>query len=398
MAQGFGQRVLSPQQAREAKILRQSVLQHFQHLPDPRVERTQHHSLVALVTIAILAVLAGADGFVAIERYGQAKQSWLETFLDLPYGIPSHDTFGRVIGALAPSALEAGFLAWVGGITAALGLELIHIDGKTARGSYDRAGNWKALHSVSAWSSEQGLVLAQQRVDAKSNEITAVPVLLNLLNLKGTVVTLDAMGTQTAIATQIKQAEGDYVLALKGNQGTLSRAVETWFEQSETSGWTGIDYDYHETMESAHHRIETRQVWTVPVSQLPPLPRQAQWAGLTTVVMVRSTRQLWNKTTTDVRFYISSLPANASRHAQVIRAHWSVENSLHWVLDVTFNEDASRIRQGYAPENLGLIRRLSVNLLKREPSKLSLKMKRYTAAMDNNFMLKILAASGVDEA
>jgi predicted transposase YbfD/YdcC len=398
MAQGFGQRVLSPQQAREAKILRRSVLQHFQHLPDPRVERTQHHSLVAIVTIAILAVLAGADGFVAIERYGRAKQSWLETFLDLPQGIPSHDTFGRVMGALDPQALEAGFLAWVGRITASLGVELIHIDGKTARGSYDREGNLKALHSVSAWSSEHGLVLAQQRVDAKSNEITAVPVLLKLLNLKGTIVTLDAMGTQTAIATQIKQAEGDYVLALKGNQGTLSRAVETWFEQAEASGWDGIDYDSHETMESSHHRLETRQVWAVPVSQLPLLPRQAKWMGLTTVVMVRSTRQLWNKTTTDVRFYISSLLANAVRHAQVIRSHWSVENSLHWVLDVTFNEDASRIRQGYAAQNLGLIRRLSVSLLKREPSKLSLKMKRYTAAMDNGFLLKILAASGADEA
>ena len=322
----------------------------------------------------------------------------LETFLDLPHGIPSHDTFGRVIGALDPQALEAGFLAWVGRITASLGVELIHIDGKTARGSYDREGNLKALHSVSAWSSEHGLVLAQQRVDSKSNEITAVPLLLKLLNLKGTVVTLDAMGTQTAIATQIKQAEGDYVLALKGNQGTLSRAVETWFEQAESKGWAGIAYDYHETMESSHHRLETRQVWTVPVSQLPPLPRQAKWTGLTTVVMVRSTRQLWNKTTTDVRFYISSLPSNAVRHAHVIRSHWSVENSLHWVLDVTFNEDASRIRQGYAAQNLGLIRRLSVSLLKREPSKLSLKMKRYTAAMDNGFLLKILAASGTDEA
>lgn len=216
MAQGLGQRVLRPQEVREAKILRRSVLQHFQNLPDPRVERTQHHSLVAIVTIAILAVLAGADGFVAIERYGRAKQRWLETFLDLPHGIPSHDTFGRVIGALDPQGLETGFLAWVSGMTEALGLELIHIDGKTARGSYDREGNLKALHSVSAWSSEHGLVLAQQRVDSKSNEITAVPVLLKLLNLKGTVVTLDAMGTQTAIATQIKQAEGDYVLALKG--------------------------------------------------------------------------------------------------------------------------------------------------------------------------------------
>ena len=223
-------------------------------------------------------------------------------------------------------------------------------------------------------------------------------MLLKLLNLKGTVVTLDAMGTQTAIATQIKQAKGDYVLALKGNQDTLHRAVETWFEQAQASGWVGLDYDYHETIESSHHRIETRQLWTVPVSQLPPLLRQAQWLSLTTVVMVRSTRQLWNKTTTDIRFYISSLPSNAVRHGQVIRSHWSVENSLHWVLDVTFNEDASRIRQGDTAQNLGLIRRLSVSLLKREPSKLSLKMKRYTAAMDDNFMLKILAASAVDEA
>jgi predicted transposase YbfD/YdcC len=398
MAQGFGQRVLSPQQARDAKILRRSVLQHFQTLPDPRVERTQHHSLVAIVTIALFAVLAGADGFVGIERYGKAKQSWLETFLDLPHGIPSHDTFGRVMGALDPEALEAGFLAWVGRITEVLGVGLIHIDGKTTRGSYDREGQRNALHSVSAWSSEHNLVLAQQRVDSKSNEITAVPLLLKLLNLKGAVVTLDAMGTQTAIATQIKQAQGDYVLALKGNQGTLSRAVDTWFKQAEAQGWVGIGYDYHKTLESSHGRMETRQVWTVPVSQLPPLPRQATWTGLTTVVMVRRKRQLWNQTTTEVCFYISSLPSNALRHAQVIRSHWTVENTLHWVLDVTFNEDASRIRQGDAAQNLGLIRRLCVSLLKREPSKLSLKMKRYTAAMDNSFLLKILAASGIDEA
>ncbi|WP_410253249.1 ISAs1 family transposase [Sodalinema sp.] len=388
---------MTPQTTRETKILRESVLEHFQNLRDPRVKRTQHHSLVSIVSITLLAVLAGADGFVAIERYGRAKQSWLETFLDLPNGIPSHDTFGRVIGALDPGELEEAFLAWVGGLSEALGVELIHIDGKTARGSYDREGQLKALHSVSAWSSEQGLVLAQQRVDSKSNEITAVPVLLKLLKLKGTVVTLDAMGTQTAIATEIKQAEGDYVLALKGNQGTLSHAVETWFEQADARGWDSIESDHHETMESSHHRLETRQVSTVPVSQLPPLPRQGKWTGLTTVVRVRSTRQLWNKTTTDVRFYISSLPSNASRHAQVIRSHWTVENSLHWVLDVTFNEDASRIRQGYAAQNFSLIRRLSVNLLKREPSKLSLKMKRYTAAMDNDFMLKILAASQVEE-
>ncbi len=393
MAKGFGQLVLKPREVRETKLLRKSVLKHFQHIQDPRVERTQRHSLGAIITIGILAVLSGADGFVAIGTYGKAKQSWLETFLDLPHGIPSHDTFGRVFGALEPEQLEESFLGWVSSITEKLDIELIHLDGKTAKGSYDREGKLKALHSVSAWSSKHGLVLAQQKVDSKSNEITAVPLLLKLLNLKGAVVTLDAMGTQRGIARQIKQAEGDYVLALKGNQGKLSQQVSDWFKQAEANNWQGIEFSYSQTVESSHHRIETRQVWAVSVSQLPALHRQSQWVGLTTVVMVRSRRQLWNKTTTKVRFYISSLEADAQRHNRVVRSHWSIENSLHWVLDVTFNEDASRIRQGYAAENLGLLRRLSVNLLKREPSKQSLKMKRYQAGMDNNFLMTILAAS-----
>lgn len=393
MAKGFGSPVHSLQQQREAQLLRKSVLQHFQHLSDPRTGRHKTHNLVAIVTIGILAVLCGADGFVGIEIYGKANQAWLETFLDLPFGIPSHDTFGRVFGMLEPQELQNSFLAWVSSITEKLELSLIQIDGKTAKGSYDREGQLKALHQVSAWSSEHGLVLAQQKVDSKSNEITAVPLLLKLLNLKGTVVTLDAMGTQIDIARQIKQTEGDYVLALKGNQGKLSQQVEKWFELAQSQNWQGIEFTHYEKVEAGHHRLETRQVWAVPVSQLPPLHRQSQWLGLTTVVMVRSTRQLWNKTTTEVRFYLSSLEADAQRHNQVVRSHWSIENSLHWVLDVTFNEDASRIRQGYAAENLGLLRRLSVNLLKREPSKLSLKMKRYKAGMDKNFLLQILAAS-----
>jgi len=390
MTEGLSPLIVNPLEQQEAKALRKSVLKHFQQLEDPRADRGRNHSLVSIITIAILAVLAGADGFVAIEAYGVAKQSWLETFLDLPNGIPSHDTFGRVLGMLEPKQLQSGFLAWIGEITEKLNIELIHIDGKAARNSYDREKNLKALHTVSAWSSEQGLILAQEKVDSKSNEITAVPLLLESLNLKGAIVTLDAMGTQTEIAKQIKEGGGDYVLALKGNQGKLFQQVEGWFDQAIAQNWQGIEYSYHEKVESGHHRLETRQIWAVPVSQLPPLHRQSLWPRLTTLVMVRSVRQLWNKTTTEIRFFISSLAGDAQKHADVIRRHWSIENSLHWVLDVTFNEDASRIRLGYGAENLGLLRRLSVNLLKREPSKISLKMKRYKAGLNNDFMIKIL--------
>jgi predicted transposase YbfD/YdcC len=393
MAQGFGKLVLNRRQQREAKILRKSVLQNFQHLEDPRVGRRRDHNLIAIISIAILAVLAGADGFVAIETYGKAKQEWLETFLDLPYGIPSHDTFGRVFGLLDPHQLQKGFQSWVESITEKLGLELIHIDGKTLRGSYDREEKLKALHSVSAWSSEHNLVLGQQKVESKTNEIKAIPLLLKLLNLKGAVVTVDAMGTQIEIVKQIKNDGGEYVCGLKGNQGLLYQQVSEWFKESEAKHWEGIDYSYDETVEAGHHRIETRRVWTVPVQELPKLHRQAQWVGLATVVMVYTKRQLWNKTTEEVRFYLSSLESNAKNHNRVIRSHWSIENSLHWVLDVTFSEDASRVRQGHAAENLALVRRLSVSLLKGEPSRQSLKQKRYLAGLDNNFLVKILEAN-----
>jgi predicted transposase YbfD/YdcC len=352
---------------------------------------------VSIITIAILATIAGANDLVAIETYGKAKKAWLETFLALPNGIPSHDTFGRVLGMLEPQALENSFLSWISSISEKLGIELIHIDGKSANGSYDREKKLKAFHSVSAWSSEHGLSLAQQKVDRKSNEITAVPLILKLLNLKGTVTTLDAMGTQVEIAQQIRAAGGDYVLALKGNQGKLAKEVESFFDQAQAQNWEGVVYSYHETVESGHHRIDTRQVWTIPVSELPPLHRQKQWHDLSTVVMVKSQRQLWNKTTTAVRFYISSLESEAKRHNRIIRSHWGIENSLHWVLDVTFQEDASRIRQGYAAQNLCLLRRLSINLLKREPSRHSIKQKRYKAAMENDFLLQILAASAAEQ-
>jgi predicted transposase YbfD/YdcC len=396
MSQGFAPAVIPPQQIREAKILEKSVLRHFQGITDPREISRSTYPLLSIITISILAVISGADGSVAIEAYGNAKLSWLETFLDLPGGIPSHDTFGRVLAMLDPKELEDCFLSWIKTITEKLDIKLIHIDGKEHNGSYDRKEKLKSLHSVSAWSSEYGFSLAQEKVDSKSNEIKAVPLLLKLLDLKGAIVTLDAMGTQFAIAQQIIAAKGNYNLALKGNQGKLSKQVEQWFKEAEKQDWQGIEYSYYEAFDSGHYRSEARQVWSVSVNQLPPLHRQAIWHGLSTVIMVKSTRVLWNKTTTAVRFYISSLEPDAERDCHIIRSHWSIENSCHWVLDVVFHEDASRIRKGHGAQNFGTLRRLSLNLLKKEPSKRSLKMKRYLAGMDNNFLMEILAASEME--
>jgi predicted transposase YbfD/YdcC len=396
MSQGFGRSVPPPQQIREAKILEKSVLRHFQGISDPRETSRNTYPLISIITIAILAVISGADGCVAIETYGKAKQSWLETFLDLPGGIPSHDTFGRVLAALDPKELENSFLHWIETITEKLDIKLIHIDGKEHNGSYDRKEKLKSLHCVSAWSSEHGLSLAQEKVDSKSNEIKAVPLLLTLLDLKGATVTLDAMGTQFAIAQQIRKAGGHYILALKGNQGKLSKQIEKWFKEAEAKNWEGIEYSYHETFDNGHYRTESRQVWSVSVNQFPPLHRQELWHGLSSVVMVKSTRVLWNKTTTAMRFYISSLESDAERDNHIIRSHWSIENCCHWVLDVVFHEDASRIRKGNGAQNFGTLRRLSLNLLKKEPSKRSLKMKRYLAGIDNDFLMEILAASEME--
>lgn len=389
MATGFGvPPVSSPSPT--LKKLKQSLIKPFEALEDPRMKRKPEHLLVDIVAIAILAVLSGANDMVAIETYGKAKQTWLETFLELPNGIPSHDTFSRVLALLDPQQLHECFLSWVQVITDQLEIKLINIDGKTARGSYDREQSLKALHTVSAWASEHHLVLAQQRVESKSNEITAIPELLNLLDIKGAIITLDAMGTQRNIADQIIDQGGDYILALKGNQSTLHNQVKAFFQTAQQSQWAGIDVSYSECTEAGHHRIERRQVWAVPITQVPDLPHPSKWRGLATVVMVKRERRLWNKTTTEVCFYITSLAADATLLAQAIRSHWGIENSLHWILDVTFREDHSRIRNGHGPENMGLLRRLALNLLKREPSKQSLTQKRYRAAMDNDFVVKVL--------
>ncbi|MEW6499614.1 MAG: ISAs1 family transposase, partial [Cyanobacteriota bacterium] len=292
-----------------------------------------------------------------------------------------------------PKVFERCFHRWVQSIVETVGAQVIPIDGKTLKGSYDREQGKSALHLVSAWACEHRLVLGQVKVSEKSNEITAIPALLELLDLAGCIITIDAMGTQTAIAAQIYHAKADYVLALKANHPKLYQQVKTWFEQAQTLKFEGINISYNERVEKAHHRIEKRQVWTVPVSQLPPLHQQADWLGLKTVVMVVRVRHLWNKITHEVQFYLTSLDSDACKFGQVIRLHWGVENGLHWTMDVTFNEDACRVRTGHAPQNLALLRRIALNALNRELSfKRSTRQKSHRAAMDNNYMLTIFAA------
>jgi predicted transposase YbfD/YdcC len=374
--------------------LASSLHAHFGDLDDPRVEGRCAHQLFDIVVIALLAVLAGAEGWDAMETYGKAKETWLESFLSLDNGIPSHDTFRRVLSRLDPTQLEARFQDWIGSLLNRLGGKVVAIDGKTLRGSYDREDKLKALQMVSAWCTEHRLVLGQTPVDCQSNEITAIPVLLEQLDLTGTIVTLDAMGTQTAIARQIRTAQADYILALKGNQGNLYATATTWFEAFEQQDFTSeFLIDHYLGVESGHHRIERRSCWVFPAGAIFPNSVGLGWSGLQSVVVVRSHRQLWNRTTCETRFFLSSLDVDAQTFARLIRSHWEIENNLHWCLDVVFGEDASRIRTQNAPRNLSLLRRLALNLLRQHSGKGSLKMKRYRAGLDNSFLQEILSAS-----
>lgn len=369
-------------------------LEPFAALEDPRGRQGVEHPLLSIVMIAILAVIGGAQGWEDIVTYGESHAAWLNTFLALPAGIPSADTYRRVFERLAPETLERCFLGWVETIVEATGAQVIPIDGKTIRGSYDRNGGRKALHVVSAWASEHRLLLGQVQVASKSNEITAIPALLDLLDIRGSIITLDAMGTQVAIASQIQQQGGDYLLCLKANHPTLHAQVKTWFEQAQASQFEGIDHGYDQRVEGGHHRREHRQVWAVPVSAFGPLHQIDQWAGIQTIVMVKRVRHLWNQTTCEVAFYLSSLPCEVGRIAHAIRTHWGIENQLHWVLDVTFGEDACRVRTGHAPANLALLRRLAISVLNRETSKKrSLRQKAKRAAMNSDYMLQVLTAA-----
>lgn len=368
-----------------------TISEHFATVADLRVERTKLHPLINIITIALCGMISGADDWVAIEAYGRAKQSFLNTFLDLTHGIPSHDTFRRVFGRLDPEQFQAKFLTWVQGIEQVTQGEVVAIDGKHLRGSRQAAKG--AIHLVSAWATQNRLVLGQRKVDNKSNEITAIPELFALLHLKGCIVTIDAMGCQQAIAETIIEQEADYLLALKGNQPELHRAVGDYFEALLDPTQKLTNFAYLRTVDAAHGRIEIRQHWiTEELSWLPATTGKALWPGLRSIAMIHAQRRIGDQRSTFVRYYLSSLPADAHQLAHAARAHWQIENQLHWSLDVTFHEDDNRTRTDCAPQNLAIVRHIALNLLQHERStKDSLKVERLRAAWDHEYLLKLLS-------
>ena len=370
-----------------------TIHQHFATLPDPRVDRTKQHQLLDIVTIALCAVICGADSWVEMEAFGHAKLGWLRTFLDLPNGIPAHDTFGRVFAALDPGQFQQCFLSWVQASTARLeGLtNHVALDGKAVRRSHDRAAGKAALHVVSAWASANRLVLGQVAVDAKSNEITALPVLIKLLDLTDCIVTIDAMGCQTEIAAAIVDQGGDYVLALKGNQGTLHQEVEALFAQARATDFQAIAHDTYRTLEKDHGRIEERRWWTIDdPEQLAYLNPTGAWRKLTSVAMVEAERTIGEVVTRETRYFIASVAA-AKAVGQAVRLHWGIENSLHWVLDIAFREDECRAREGHSAQNFAILRHLALNLLRQEQTtKIGVKAKRLKAGWDESYLSRIL--------
>jgi predicted transposase YbfD/YdcC len=370
-----------------------SIEHHFSDLEDPRVDRTKLHQLLDIVVIAICAVICGADSWVEVESFGQAKQKWLKTFLALPNGIPSHDTFGRVFGALDPAQFRTCFLNWITAVSGVTEGQVIAIDGKTLRRSHDKALGKGAIVMVSAWATANDLVLGQVKVDDKSNEITAIPELLQALEISGCLITIDAMGCQKEIAADIVSQKADYVLALKENQGRLYEDVKLLFDDLEASGFKAYTFDDQRTVNKDHGRIEVRQCWTISDPELLRYLRGAtEWEKLQSVVKVHAERQVGQDRSVEERYYLSSLVGNAERTLEATRTHWQIENGLHWVLDIAFREDECRIRKEHGAQNFAILRHIATNLLKQEKTaKMGDKAKRLRSGWDEGYLLTVLS-------
>lgn len=364
-------------------MIHTDIYDYFSMIPDPRINRNKKHNLADIIVLSVLAVLCGAESYDSIEEFGKARIDFLKKILYLPNGIPSHDTINRVFSMIKPGTFETTFIQWVDSLKKNGKIkEVVAIDGKTIRGSKDSFHNKSPIHIVSAWASQSGLVLGQRKVDGKSNEIQAIPELLDMLEIKGCIVTIDAMGTQKKIAQKIIDNKADYILALKENQSYLKQDVESLCKRMKP------DYENVE-VEKGHGRIETRTCKVYNKINL--LEDIEKWPEFKSVIQIIAQREIKGKITIQTRLYISSLNHNAIAFNDHIRKHWGVENSLHWVLDMTFREDEQRKRDKHAAQNFAIIRKIVLNLLKKEDSKkLSLKTKRLKAAWDNDFLIKIL--------
>jgi len=379
------------------------LIKNLDSIEDPRNGNAIRHKLIDIMFIAICTVLCGDETWKGMEMFGKIKEEWLRKFLELPNGIPSEDTFRRVLSRLKPVEFQRLFFIWVEAIKKTVKKEIIAIDGKRVRRSFDKQDGKEAIHVISAWAKENGLILGQVTTDAKSNEITAIPMLLEIIDLKDAIVTIDAMGTQKTIAKEIIDRKGDYVLALKGNQGTLHEDVKYYFEQG-VIGKTkkeisllekelaerNCKMDYHKTVDKGHGRIEIRQYYQT--NDIEWLSQKNDWKKLKSMGMVISQREIGGKRSVECRYYISSIDIDAALLAKAIRGHWEVENKVHWILDVSYSEDASRIRKGHGAENLAVLRRMTLNMLNRDVKnkKISLRKKRFFCALDEKYLEKIV--------
>lgn len=368
------------------------LIERFRDLPDPRVEGRTDHDLLDIIVLALCAVMSGAEGWDDIEDWGLAREDWLRRYLKLRNGIPGHDTIRRVFEALSPSELEQRFERWMNAVCPAVQGRVIAIDGKALRGSSRTGQGLRALHQVSAYAADYGLTLGQRACEEKSNEITAIADLLPVLALEGAVVTIDAMGCQTSIAEQIVDGGGDYVLAVKDNQAQLAMALRDFFSMLNAPGYPQRNVSVHETLDKGHGRIETRRCTAVgDLDWLELLGLKARWTKLSSVACINSTREIAGKITTEQRYVISSLPADSRRILHAARAHWGIENGLHWCLDVTFGEDASSIRLRNAALNFSFLRRMSLNLFRADKSRSSsLPRKRKAAAWSPDYLATVL--------
>ena len=370
------------------------ISEYFESLEDPRSDINQKHPLVRIVVIAVMAVLAGADGPTAIARWASMKSDFLLTHLDLPNGIPKKDVFLRVLSALQPEAFQACFSTWLEGLRSeaeevtGITQPILAVDGKTLRRTHDRKRGLGPLHSVSVWAADFGMTLAQTACDEKSNEITAIPEVLTLVRLAGAIVTIDAMGTQTAIAEQIIESQADYVLALKGNQPGLHSSVVAYVNRQMECNFKGIGARRHVTEETGHGRMETRHYVQMPVPS--DLPDQDRWKGLKTIGVAMLTCVRDGQETSDIRYFISSLPVGVKQFARAVRSHWNIENACHWSLDFTYREDESRTRDAQLRANFAWLNRFTLSLLKQHPAKISQIMKRRSCGWNDNFLLEVL--------